>query len=178
MKTICMDTSDFIWSETPFQFTSDRTALVSLAFIAASTSLRNCSAEVGGGAEKELRMVAKTRNETATSCFIRFPPALGAALEGIKSEPFRLSITIRPGIYHWAQFHHRHHHPRNCSAGVLACGFGRRPAARTKPRLWFSQRDAAETRRRDGCATAVVSCRAHYHLPSTGFWFVRLGGSR
>jgi hypothetical protein len=52
-----------------------------LAFTAAPNSLRNCSAEVGGwfdGAEKEFRMVAKARNETAKSFFIRFSSALDA----------------------------------------------------------------------------------------------------
>ena len=44
---------------------------------------------------------------------------------------------------------------KNRSAGVLAGGFGRRLAARLKPPLVSSQRDAAETRRRDGCATAA-----------------------
>ena len=42
------------------------------------------------------------------------------------------------------------------SAGVPACEFGRRPAARINPKLESSQRDAAETRSRDGCATVVV----------------------
>jgi hypothetical protein len=37
---------------------------------------------------------------------------------------------------------------QSCSAGVHACGFGRRLAARIQPNDAASQRDAAETRSR------------------------------
>ena len=45
----------------------------------------------------------------------------------------------------------------NRSAGVLACEFGRRLAARIQPKDVASQRDAAGTRSRDGCATRKMS---------------------
>ena len=41
----------------------------------------------------------------------------------------------------------------NRSAGVLACEFGRRLAARIRPKSGTSQRDAAGVGSRDGCAT-------------------------
>jgi hypothetical protein len=46
---------------------------------------------------------------------------------------------------------------QNRGAGVLAREFGRRPAARIRRQGVFSQRDAAGTGSRDGCATRTVS---------------------
>jgi len=46
---------------------------------------------------------------------------------------------------------------QNRSVGVLAGGFGRRPAARIQCHGGASQRDAAGTRSRDGCATRTMS---------------------
>ncbi len=54
---------------------------------------------------------------------------------------------------------------QNRSAGVLACGFGRRPAARIQPKGGDSQRDAARTRSRDGCATLTSRCIARLAWP-------------